>query len=184
MAISGCGLMFLMGYFAWRFGDPMIYAHAHGRSFHHQPDLMGALFPDGRLIMESIWAEPNEGVVLAGALLWLGIGHRKGLAGFSLEARAFWYTLAISTIVICVLGSAANGYSGNSRYMLSVFPVFFAMAAVMRRKPLLLALWLVMSFAHYYNGSLCFYVGQQHGQRLQRCSYARYFRSQELSDQN
>jgi hypothetical protein len=64
--------------------------------------------------------------------------------------------------------------------MLTVYPLFFAMAGQMRRRPVVLAIWLVMSGAHYYNGSMCNYVGQFHPQRLQKCNFARYFRSEEL----
>ncbi len=181
MALSGSGLMVLMGYYAWRFGDPFMYSHAHGRAFHHVATLAGAI-PQGRLLIQSIWAEPHDGVILAAALLWFGLGHRKGLAGFSLDGQAFWYALFFTIVGICVLGTAANAYGGCSRYMLTVYPLFFAMAGQMRRRPVLLAVWLVMTSAHYYNGSMCMYVGQLHPQRLQRCSFARYFRSEEIEN--
>jgi len=181
MAISGSGIMALMAYYAWRFGDPLIYSHSHGRAYHHAPNLMRILIPDGRLLMQSIWAEPNEGLALVATLLWFALGHRAGLARFSAGARAFWYTLYFGIVGISMVGSSDYGYGGFSRYAVTVFPLFFAMAAVMRRNAVVLALWLVISSMHYYNGSMCFYLGQLHPERLQRCGYARYFRSDELS---
>ena len=181
MALSGSGIMALMGYYAWRFGDPLIYSHAHGRSYHHAPDLMRIFVPDGRLLIQSIWAEPNEGLALVATLLWFALGHRAGLARFSAEAQAFWYALYFGIVGISMIGSSEYAYGGFSRYAVTVLPLFFAMAGVLRRKPVALALWLVMSSMHYYNGSLCFYVGQLHPERLQRCGFARYFRSDELS---
>ena len=53
---------------------------------------------------------------------------------------------------------------------------------MMRRRPVVLALWLFMSVMHYYHGNICFYVGQNHPERLHRCSFARYFRSEGLQD--
>ena len=50
MALSGWGIVALMTYFAVRFGDPLIYSHAHGRAYHHSPGLLRIFFPDGRLL--------------------------------------------------------------------------------------------------------------------------------------
>jgi hypothetical protein len=181
MALSGWGIMTLMMYFWARFGDPLIYSHAHGRAYHHGPGIMRIFFPDGRLLMQSIWAEPHEGVILASALLWFALGHRKGLSGFHIEGQAYWYVLYFAIVGISMVGSADYGYGGNSRYMLTVLPLFFAIASITRRKPVALVIWLYMSTAHYYNGNMCMYVGQNHAQRLQRCGFARYFRSDELA---
>jgi hypothetical protein len=180
MVLSGWGVIALMTYYQVKFGDPLIYAHAHERSYHHEPSLAKVLWPDGRLLMQSIWAEPNDGIILAAALLWFAVGHKDGLVRFPVEAKAFWYALFFGIVGICMTGSVDYAYGGTSRYMVSVLPIFFAMAAVMRRKPAVLILWLFMSAAHYYNGGMCFYVGQLHPARLEKCSFARYFRSDEL----
>jgi hypothetical protein len=182
MAVSGWGILALMAYYWRRFGDPLIYAHAHERAFHHHASLAKIFIPDGRLLMQSIWAEPNEGVILAAGLLWFALGHRKGLVGFPVEARAFFYVLFFGIVGICMYGSVEYAYGGNSRYMVTVLPLFFAMAGVMRRRPVVLALWLFMSVMHAYHGNICFYIGQNHPERLHRCSFARYFRSEGLSD--
>lgn len=180
MALSGWGILFLLGYYAWRFGDPLIYSHAHGRSFSHEPSIWRIFIPDGRLLIQSLWAEPNEGVLLGAGLLWFALGHRQGLARFTPQAQAFWYVLYASIVGISMIGSVELAYGGMSRYLLTALPLFFAMAAVLKRRPAALALWLVMSTAHYWNGSLCFYVGQTHPERLKRCCFARHFRSDEL----
>jgi len=38
--------------------------------------------------------------------------------------------------------------------------MFFAMAAVMRKNFFALALWIVISLAHYWSVNSCFYVGR------------------------
>ena len=178
MALSGSGIMLLMAYYRHRFGDPLIYAHSHERAFSHHASLSGIFFPDGRLLMQSIWAEGHDGLILAAGLLWFALGHRKGLLAFPVEAQAFWYVLFLGIVGISMVGTVETAYGGMTRYMLTVLPLFFAMAALMRRRPALLALWLFMSVMHYYHGSLCFYVGQNHPNRLQQCSFARSFRSE------
>ena len=78
-----------MAYFAQlHFGDPLIYAHSHEMTFHHKAEISKIFFPDGRLLMQSIWAEPHDGLILAAGLLWFGLGHRKGLSRFATDARA------------------------------------------------------------------------------------------------
>jgi hypothetical protein len=181
MPLSGWGILGLMTYYAWRFGDPLIYAHAHGRAFHHTLGLERVFFPDGRLLLQSIWAEPNDGLFLAAALLWFALGHRAGLGRFSVEAQAFWYVLFFGIVGISVVGSAELAYAGNTRYMLLVLPLFFAMAALLRRRPVALALWLLMSMVHYYHGSLCAYVGQNHPQLSQKCNFPKYYRTEDLA---
>jgi hypothetical protein len=143
---------------------------------------MKIFIPDGRLLMQSIWAEPNDGVILAAGLFWFALGHRKGFIGFPVEAQAYLYALFFTIVGISMYGSVDFAYGGNSRYLVTVLPLFLAMAGAMRRRPVVLALWLFMSVMHYYHGSICFYVGQDHPDRLHRCSFARYFRSEALQD--
>jgi hypothetical protein len=180
--LAGWGLLGLMAYYQHRWGDPWMYLHAHGRSYRHHANLLGILVPDGRMLIQSIWAEPNDGIILAAALLWFALGHRKALVGFPVEGQAFFYVLFFAVVGISMMGSVDNAYAGNSRYMITVLPLFFAMAGVMRGRPVLLALWLFMSAAHAYNGAMCYYVGQNHWDRLHRCSFARNMRSEALQD--
>ncbi len=180
MALSGWGVMALMGYFGYRFGDPLAYAHAYQRAYHHTANVWSAFLPDGRLLIQSIWAEPNDGIFLAAALLWFALGHRAGLSRFTREAQFYWYTLYFALMGITMIGSVDNAYGGCQRYTLTVLPLFFAMAAVLRRRPAALVLWAFMSFTHYYNGGMCFYESQRMGDRGQRCTFARNWRSEDL----
>lgn len=180
MAVSGWGVMALMGYYWVRFGDPLVYAHSYQREYHHTANLWSTLFPDGRVLIQSIWAEPNDGVFLAAALLWFALGHRAGLRRFTLEGQVYWYVIYFGLVGISMVGSVDNAFSGCDRYMLTVLPLFFAMAGVMRHKPVVLALWIFMSATHYYNGEICFYESQRMGDRGPRCGFARNWRSEDL----
>lgn len=179
-ALSLWGVFLLMAYYWHRFGDPFIYSHAHARAYHNPPSLAQLFFPDGRVLLQSIWAEPNDGVILAAVLVSFAVGHRKALTGFSPEAQVFWYVLFFGIVGISMYGSAPGGFNGSSRYMVTVLPVFFAMAAFMRRRPVVLGLWLIMSTVHYYNASECFYVSQNSQERLYKCAFPRYFRTDQL----
>jgi hypothetical protein len=173
VALSGWGLLALMGYYGVRFGDPLIYAHAHEAAYQHSVGLLKTLFPDGRTLMQSLWVSGNSGVFLAAALLWFALGHREGLRRFSFEAQVFWYTLFFAIVGISMVGSVDYSFGGSSRFMLTVLPLFFAMAGVMRRRPVVLALWVYLSAAHYYNGSICYYESQRLADRQQRCGFTK-----------
>ncbi len=175
--ISGWGIMVLMAYFQHKFGDPLIYSHAHGRTYHHEPNVDLIIHPDTRLLMQSIWGEPHDGVFLGGSLLWFGLGHRKALERFSIPAQAFFYVLFVGVIGIAMIGSSEYAYGGLTRYLVGATPLFFAMAAMMRRRPVVLAMWLYRSVAHYWGGDLCDYVGLSEGSRIERCGFARHFTS-------
>ena len=180
MAISGWGAIALLIFFGVRFGDPLAYAHSYEREYHMHASLSQVLFPDGRVLNQSIWAEPNDGLFVAAALLWFALGHRAGLRRFRVEGQVYWYTLYFATVGISLFGSVGNAFGGGARYMIAALPLFFAMAGVMRHKPVLLLLWLFMSTAHYYNTGICFYESQNRGDRFQRCGFARSFRTEEL----
>jgi len=175
--LSGWGILLLMAYFQHRFGDPLIYSHAHGRAYHHHPSLDPIIHPDTRLIMQSIWGEPHDGVFLAGGLLWFALGHRKGLQRFSIPAQAFFYALFVGVVGIAMIGSSEYAYGGTTRYLIGALPLFFAMAGMMRNRPVVLAIWLYASIAHYWGGDLCNYVGMTEGSRIERCGFARHFTS-------
>ena len=48
MLVSGWGIIALLLYFAYKFGDPLIYSHAHGRSFNHTPGIARIFFAPSR----------------------------------------------------------------------------------------------------------------------------------------
>jgi hypothetical protein len=175
VVVSGWGLLALMAFYQHKFGDALIYMHAHGRQYHHEASLSKILWPDTRLLMQSLWAEPHDGVWLGAGLFWFALGHRKGLERFDVPAQAFWYTFFAGVVGISMLGSSEYGYGGLARYLLCVPPLFFAMAGIMRRRPIVLAIWLYVSIAHYWSGSMCFYVSQNAPDRFAKCGFARSF---------
>lgn len=173
--LSVGGILGLMAFYWHRFGDPLIYLHAHGRQYHHQADISKIFWPDTRLLMQSIWAEPHDGVWLAAGLFWFALGHRKGLERFDVPSQAFWYAFYAAVVGISMVGSSEYGYGGLARYLICVPPLFFAMAAFMKRRPIVLAIWLYISIAHYWSGSMCFYVSQHAPDRFAKCGFARAF---------
>jgi hypothetical protein len=180
MAIAGWGAIALMTYFGVRFGDPFAYGHSYEREYHHGASFKHLLFLDGRVFIQSIWAEPNDGVFLAATLLWFALGHREGLKRFDFDGQVFWYVLYFSLVLIGAAGSVDNAFGGAARYMITALPLFFAMAGVMRNKPAVLGLWLLMSTTHYYNAGICTYESQFYPNRAQQCGFARNFRTDEL----
>jgi hypothetical protein len=157
--LSGWGELALMAVHAVRFGDPLAYIHAHGAAFHHNPSLRAVLWPDPEWFVEGIDYPLHEALWWAAALLWYLIGGRQGLAGFPRPQRVFWSLTFWGTLGIATLGMLPIALAGLSRYVLLALPMFFAMAVVMRPRPLLLAVWLTMSVWHFWNISLCSYTG-------------------------
>jgi len=161
LAIVGVsGQLILMAYHAHRFGDPLTYIHAHGLLFHHEHAGLGALLPpDPNLIEASIDYPLHEGLWLAAALLWFVLGHREALHRFPVAEQAFWYVSYLATVGIATVGMMPMALAGMSRYLLLALPMFFAMAAVMRPRPLLALIWLAMSAWHFWNIDICTYTG-------------------------
>ena len=158
--VSVWGQLALMAYHAHRFGDPMTYIHAHGQLFHHDKPSLASLFPpDADKIVQSIDYPLHEGLWLAAALLWFVHGHREALRRFPAEQQAFWYVMYFATVGIATVGMLPISLAGMSRYLLLALPMFFAMAAAMRPRPLLALVWLAMTAWHYWNVDLCTYTG-------------------------
>jgi hypothetical protein len=176
--VSGWGILLLTGYYWHRFGDPLIYVHAHGRQYHHEPSVMALIDPDTRNLMQSIWAEPHNGVLLGVSLLWFTLGHRRALECFEPWEQTFWYGLFVGVVGVSMVGSSEHGFEGMSRYLLCALPLFFAIAALTRSRPVVLALWLYMSVAHYWGGDMCMYLGQRNPNVYEICGFARSFYGQ------
>lgn len=154
------GQLALMGYYAHRFGDPLTYVHAHGQLFHHEHTGLASLFPpDGDKITGSIEWPLHEGLWLAAALLWFALGHREALRSFPLEEQAFWYVTFLATVGIATVGMLPLGLAGMSRYLLLALPMFLAMGAGMRGRPMLALVWLGLSAWHAWNIDICTYTG-------------------------
>jgi hypothetical protein len=171
------GQLALMAYHAHRFGDPLTYIHAHGILFHHEHVGLGALFPpDPDRIEQSIDFPLHEGLWLAAALLWFVQGHREALRRFPHDEQAFWYITFFATVGIATVGMMPVALAGMSRYLLLALPMFFAMAAVMRPRPLLALVWLAMSAWHYWNIDICTYTGGMGDHVLAVCHTAHWIR--------
>jgi hypothetical protein len=158
LALSAWGVIAMMAYHQWRFKDPLVYLHSHGRAFQHEPSLRSVFFPEPDLIHRSIAAFEHEGVWVGVSLLWLALGLRKTLRGFQLPARLFWIGLTLSTLGIAMPGSVGLAYAGMNRYLLLVIPLFFSIAAVGKRSVAAFVLWVALSAWNYYNVSLRFYL--------------------------
>ena len=163
------GLLALMAYYGYRFNDPLAYVHAHHRVFRHEASMAKLLWPDADWIAKSIEQPLHEGVWLIAALLWFLIGRREAMSRFPPAERAFWYGLIVVAIGIPAVGSASMSFVGMNRYLLLAFPLFLAMAAVLRTRPALIVLWLLISVWHYWNVDLCEYTGGPGNRTLQVC---------------
>jgi hypothetical protein len=61
-----------------------------------------------------------------------------------------------------------------NRYLLLGLPLFFVIAVLSTRRPLLLALWLTFSVWHYWNSDLCEYSGGPGDRTLRQCGQAHW----------
>jgi hypothetical protein len=164
------GQLALMAYHAHRFGDPLTYIHAHGQLFHHEhPGLAALLPPDPEKLAASIDLPLHEGLWLAAALLWFALGHREALRRFPIPEQALWYVMFLATVGIATVGMMPLALAGMSRYLLLALPMFFAMGAVMRPRPMLALLWLAFSAWHYWNIDVCTYTGGMGDRTLSVC---------------
>lgn len=169
LALSGWGTLALFGYYAWRFGDPFVYTRVHGEVYHHGLGFAAILHPDSAWLKRAINMPRHEGVWVAATLLLLTLGHREALRRFSLPAQAFAYALLAASLGITVLGTLDRGLEGATRYLLGAVPLFFAIAAVLSKRPLALALWLALSCWSYRENDLCYYVGGPGDSVLEKC---------------
>lgn len=163
------GALALMGYHYYRFGDALAYIHSHGQAFKHEPSLSALLHIKTEKLIFSMENPLHEGVWLVGALLWFLLGHREALRRFPLTEQAFWYTSFYGTVGIAAIGMAPIAFTGMTRYLLLALPVFFAMAVLMRPRPAVLVLWLLISSWHYWHVDACYYSGGPGSRPIQLC---------------
>jgi hypothetical protein len=168
-ALSFWGLALTLAYDGIAFHDPLLYIHAHEASFGHAPKLSALLVPEARWGIESLASPLHEGVTVAFALLWFGLGHREAFKRFTPPARAYWYALTAGVLGVSLLGTVSRGFIGMNRYVLVAIPLFFAMGKVLERRRFALVAWLGLSFWHYWNADLCYYVGDQGIETVRRC---------------
>jgi hypothetical protein len=168
-ALGFWGLAAMLAYDGLALGDPLIYIHAHQRSFGHRPSLGALLAPDPSWLLRSFTSPLHEGAILAAGVLWFALGHREAMARFSPPARAFSYALVAGALGISMLGSVSRGFEGMNRYLIAAVPIFFAMGKLLERRRLALLAWLGLSFWHYWNVDLCLYVGGAGAETVRRC---------------
>jgi hypothetical protein len=159
VALCGWGGAVLMAYHFVRFGDGLAYVHAHSSAFHHAPSLSTLLSPRPEWLIHAMEQPLHEGVWFVAGVLWFLLGHRAALRRFPLPERAFWYGLYAVTVGIVAVGQVQIWFQGMNRYLLIALPLFFAMASLLRRRPLALAFWLVVSTWHYWQVDICTYTG-------------------------
>jgi hypothetical protein len=169
VALCAWGAAALMAYHAVRFGDPLAYVHTHSQGFHHDPTLKNILQPKPEWLIHSMEQPLHEGVWLVGALLWFLLGHRRALRRFPAPEQAYWYALFAVTVGIAAVGQVAIWFQGMNRYLLLALPLFFAMASLLRPRPLALAFWLIVSVWHYWQVDICTYTGGPGDHVLEVC---------------
>jgi hypothetical protein len=146
-----------------------MYVHAHARTYGHSGSFMSLIDPKTEWLLRSVDHPLHEGVILAFSLVWFLLGRRQAMLGFAFTERVFWYALSALATAVSLLGSIELGLSGMNRYLLLVLPLFFAMGAFMKSRPLLLVLWIVVSFWEYRQADLCDYIGGVGEHRLGQC---------------
>jgi hypothetical protein len=174
LVASGWGVLALLGYYAFRFHDPFVYLHAHAQTHGHNPSFARLFAPDIDQVAAAIDHPLHEGVWLAAALLWFGLGHREALARFSLPERVFCYALFGICVVVAAYGTADLAFQGMNRYLILCFPLFLAIAAQTARRPFVLAVWIVICVWHYWNIDLCEYTGGPGNNTLKMCHAAHW----------
>jgi hypothetical protein len=169
LPLCAWGQLTMMVYDAWRFGDPFIYAHAHAQAFTHEPRLWHLFLPKVAWIEGSMSSGVHEILFAAVMAFWFAFGHRDGLRRFSRPAQLYVYVQFVVTMAVSLYGSAELNYTGLTRYTLAMFGGFFAMGAVLKRRPLALAVWLGLSTYHYWNVDLCYFLSHQQPTGMAQC---------------
>jgi hypothetical protein len=167
--LSAWGTIAMMVYQWCKYDDPLIYLHAHSQGFGHNPKLWHIVRPEAAWIVKSMASGVHEVAVLAIVVLWFALGHREGLGGFSKRGQVFWYVQFLVVIVISSYGTAEIGYTGMTRYTLLAFGAFFAMAGVLKNKPLALGTWCLISGWHYWHSDLCYFEQQSQPVGMGQC---------------
>jgi hypothetical protein len=169
VALCGWGAAAIMTYHFARFGDALAYVHVHSATFHHHPSLASLLSPRPEWLVHAMEQPLHEGVWFVAGVLWFLLGHREALRPFPAPERAFWYTLYWTTVGIAAVGQVEIWFQGMNRYLLLALPLFLSMASLLRRRPLALTFWLIVSVWHYWQVDICTYTGGPGDHVLQVC---------------
>ncbi len=63
---------------------------------------------------------------------------------------------------------------GLSRYALVAFPLFLAVAALLKPRPAILILWLALARWHSTEADVCYYVGDVGPNALMKCNMTQW----------
>lgn len=177
MPLAGWGVSAMLGYHWWRFGDPLLYSHAHSQAYAHAPDPLALLWPKLEWVLRAIDHPLHEAVVVLLVTIGFLLGHRKAMRGVFVPEQVFFYGQAGLSMFISLLGSAGIAFAGMNRYTLLALLVFFAIAAALQRRPVLLAVWLLVSVFHYWQVDLCDFVGGVGPTRMTRCHVQQWLKA-------
>lgn len=171
LPLAAWGIFTIVGYFTYKYSDPLLYVHAHDEAYKwlSVPSISERFLP--RFVFSTVSHGPMnhyEGVLIAACLVWLALGLRRAVSQFSPVMRVGLYALTFFASAISLFGSWGLSFAGMNRYWLLVIPLFFAMAQVLRRAPVALVLWTVLSSWAYWNIDLCDYVGEG---RTHKCEF-------------
>ncbi len=163
------GTVALVGYDWWRFDDAHTYVEAQDIVFHRVGTLKNVLFPKLDWILRSIDSPTHDLVWAIGILFWFLLGHRLAFKRFAAHEQFFCYALALFALGMGYAGSIELNLLFFNRYALVAIPVFYAMAAFLRSRPAVLAVWLAVCVWHYFEVDTCFFVGGVGRQTFEKC---------------
>ena len=169
-ALSVWGLAMIMGYHWLRYGDPLLYEHAHAVSYGHTGSLASLLDPKTGWLLKSMCGPMNEGVVFSFVTLLFLLGHREAMRRFDLPQQVLQYGVMVLGTGLALVGSIELSLAGMNRYIQLFFPLFFAMGALFKDKLVVFAFWLAISQWHYRQADLCDYLQNVGGWRMGKCS--------------
>jgi len=163
-----------MGYHWARFGDPLVYLHAHGVAYKVTGGLDVVLAPKTEWIMHAVDGPTHDLVWGFGILFWFMLGHRDALRRLAVPAQAFAYALVAITLALAYSGSIELYMQGFARYALVAIPVFWAIAAFLETRPAVYIVWMVACLWHYRQVDVCYYVGDVSPNGLKKCNMTQW----------
>ena len=167
---SSWGLLATAAYHYRRFRDPLMYVHAHGLTYAHSGSIASLFDPKTEWLLRSMDHPLHEGVVLAfsGRLVFAGTKERDGPLQESGKG------LSLCTGCACDrhldVGIDRARLVGNESLPTHRAAAIFLIGALMKQRPLLLFLWIMVSFWHYRQVDLCDYIGGVGEARLSKCN--------------
>jgi hypothetical protein len=173
--LGAWGTIAVNGYHWYRFGDPLLYIHAHAAAHGHKGGLNLLLHARPELIIHAM-DTPEHQLVWAGALFLVFIGaSRLALRHFNPAAQVYAYSVVVLVYVISMAGTIDLYYMGGlSRYVLAATPAFLAAGVALAPRPLLLAVVLYCSAWHSRELDLCYYLGDVGPNGLRKCNASQW----------